>query len=186
MAGKLARYFASSAARRTDERLKKILSDGGFTVKWTMTPAQKDVLEAIVAENVALIKSIPQESLARVEGSVMRSVQTGRDLHSLTKELVEGFGVSKKRARFIARDQNSKATSLLQRVRFMETGVTECVWMHSSAGKVPRPSHVKAGRDKVRFDPKVGWFDPDLKKYIWPGTEINCRCVCRPVVRGFE
>jgi SPP1 gp7 family putative phage head morphogenesis protein len=181
-----ARYFAASVGKRTDEQLKKILRDGGFTVKWDMSPAQKDVLEAIVAENVVLIKSIPQEALGRVEGAVMRSVQEGRNLKSLTDELVKGFGVTKRRARFIARDQNNKATSLLQRVRFVENGVTECIWMHSSAGKTPRPSHVKAGRDKISFDPKMGWWDPHLSKYIWPGTEPNCRCTCRPVVKGFE
>jgi uncharacterized protein with gpF-like domain len=185
-AKRYARYFAISTAKRTDEQLRRILREGGFSVKWNMTPGQKDVLEAIVAENVALIRSIPQESLARVEGAVMRSVQTGRDLKSLTDDLVKGFQISKKRARFIARDQNNKASSMLQRVRFVENGITECMWMHSSAGKTPRPSHVKAGRDKVKFDPRFGWYDPHLEKYIWPGTEPNCRCTMRPIIRGFE
>ena len=183
---RLARYFAASVANRTDERLRKILRDGGFTVRWSPSQAQRDVLEAVVAENVALIRSIPQEALLRVEGAVMRSVQQGRDLSSLYDELREGFGVTKRRARLISRDQNNKATSMLQRARFVENGITECVWMHSSAGKEPRPSHVKAGRDRVRFDPKVGWWDPHEKKYVWPGTLINCRCTCRPVIKGFS
>lgn len=185
-AGRLARYFADKTSRRSDDRLKKILRDGGFTVEWRPSQAQRDVVEAIVHENVALIKSIPQEALLRVEGAVMRSVQQGRDLSSLYRELREGFGVSRRRARLISRDQNNKATSMLQRARFVENGITECVWMHSSAGKEPRPSHVKAGRDRVRFDPRVGWFDPHEKKYIWPGTLINCRCTCRPVIKGFS
>ena len=185
-AGRWARYFAMSVSKRTDAQLQKILRDGGFTVAWKMTPAQKDVLEAIVQENVALIKSIPQELLTRVEGLVMRSVQEGRNLQDLTRELSHGFGITRKRAKLIARDQNNKATSLLQRIRFVENGITECIWMHSSAGKKPRPSHVKAGKDKVKFDPRIGWWDPDEEKYIWPGTLINCRCTCRPVVRGFE
>jgi uncharacterized protein with gpF-like domain len=186
MSEKLARYFAKGAQDRADGDLKRILREAGFTVEWTMTPAMRDVVGAIVAENVALIKSIPREQLDRVEGAVMRSVQQGRDLKMLYDELREGFGVSKKRARLISRDQNNKATSLLQRARFVESGIRECIWMHSHAGKTPRPSHVKAGRDKVRFDPAVGWYDPHEKKHIWPGVLINCRCTCKPVIKGFS
>lgn len=186
MSVNLGKYFAKDISKRSDRALKKILKDGGFAVDFRMTKAQRDVLNAIVQENVALIKSIPREYLNRVEGAVMRSVQTGRDLKSLTDELKQGYGITKRRAIFIARDQNNKATALLTRARHMEIGITECIWMHSHAGKKPRPSHVKAGKDKVRYNVAEGWLDPAINKRIWPGTEINCRCVSKPVLKGIE
>jgi SPP1 gp7 family putative phage head morphogenesis protein len=185
LAPKLADYFSLAVSERTDGALQAMLRKGGFSVKFKLTRAQHDVLKATVNQNVTLIKSIPSQYFTNVEGIVMRSVQTGRDLGQLTKDLQNEFGVTKRRAAFIARDQNNKATAALTRERQASIGVTEAVWMHSGAGKHPRPSHVKAGRDGVRYDIKIGWFDPEVRKFILPGELPNCRCVSRAVIPGF-
>lgn len=185
LADDLASYFAQSVSQRSDAALKAALKKGGFTVEWKMTRAQRDVVNSVVHENVSLIKSIAQQHLGKVEGVVMRSVQTGRDLGQLTKDLQEQFGVTKRRAAFIARDQSNKATASLTRARQLEVGIEQAVWVHSGGGKHPRASHEKAGRDKVTFEVAKGWYDPDEKKYVLPGELINCRCVSRAVVPGF-
>lgn len=185
MAPKLAEWFAQSAAQRSDATLKRILRDGGISVRFQMGRAARDILEATVNQNVALIKSIPQQYFTQVEGAVMRSVTQGRDLASLSKELQEHFGVTKRRAAFIARDQNNKATASITRARQIEMGLTEAIWVHSGGGKHPRPTHVKAGRDRVRYDVRKGWYDPAVKRRIFPGEEPNCRCVSRSVIKGF-
>lgn len=183
-AEKMAEYFSKSVKNRSDKRLKKILRDAGATVEFKMTPAQKDIIAATVNANVSLIKSIPEQYLTQVEGIVMRSVQTGRDLHQLSTDLQKQFGVTKRRAALIARDQNNKATSALQRARQIELGIKEAVWMHSHAGKVPRPTHVKMNGKK--FDVAQGMWDPAENKYILPGELINCRCTSRSVLPGFN
>jgi hypothetical protein len=170
-APKLARWFAQKASRRSDATLQRILRDGGFSVKFTMTPAAADIIDAAVAENVALIKSIPSQYLTQVEGAVMRSVRQGRDLGPLAKELRAQYGVTKRRAALIARDQNAKATADMTRARQVEKGY-KAIWRHSHAGKTPRPSHV--ANDGKTYDPARGWWDPHEKKLIWPGTLINC------------
>jgi len=183
MAPKLAAWFAGDAARRSDAALRKILRDGGMSVRFKMTPAQRDAMQATIGEQVGLIRSIPQQHFAQVEGMVMRSVAAGRDLAPLARELREQFGVTKRRAALIARDQNNKATATLTRVRQIELDITEAKWLHSHGGRKPRPTHV-ANHGKV-YKVAEGWFDPAIKKHIWPGTEINCRCVSRPVIKGF-
>ena len=182
----LARYFAQAVADRSDLALKRALKRGGFSVEFKLTPAARDVLGATVYENVGLIRSIAQEHLAAVEGMVMRSVAAGRDLESLSKGLQEQFGVTKRRAALIARHQNNLATASIQRVRQIEIGVTDAVWLHSGGGRHPRPSHVKAGRDRVRYSVKEGWWDPDERKHVLPGELINCRCTSIPIVPGFS
>ena len=186
MAERLAEYFAKSVAGRSSANLRQILKDGGWTVDFKMTAAMRDIRDATVHANVQLIKSIPQQYLAQVEGIVMRGVQTGRDLGQVSQELQEQFGVSKRRAAFIARDQNSKASAAFTRARQIEIGIDEAVWVHSGGGKVPRPSHVKAGRDKQRYNVREGWFDPHEKAWILPGTLINCRCTSRAVIKRFS
>lgn len=139
-------------------------------------------MDSIVAENVSLIKSIPQQYLVNVQGVVLRAVQAGRDASTLSIELKKQFGVSQRRASLIARDQNNKATAMIHRARQMELELFEAIWLHSSAGKKPRPTHV-ANHGKT-YDVRTGWFDPAVKKHIWPGTEINCRCVSKTIVAG--
>lgn len=182
----LAAYFSTQVRRRTDSALTHALKKGGFSIRFKMTRPMRDALGGIVHENVSLIRSIPERYLTQVEGMVARSVTTGRDLKQLTHDIQQEFGVARRRAILIARDQNNKATANLQRVRQLELGVTEAVWVHSGGGKEPRPSHMKAGRDKVVFNLKEGWYDPDEGKHILPGELINCRCVSRPVIPGFS
>jgi SPP1 gp7 family putative phage head morphogenesis protein len=186
LAKDLASYFATEVAKRTDAQLLAALRRGGFTVKFVNTRATNDVIRSVIAENVSLIKSIPEQHLGAVEGIVLRSVQRGGDLASLVKDLQERHQVTRRRAELIARDQTNKATAMLQRTRQLELGIREAIWVHSGGGRHPRASHVRAGRDRVRFDLKTGWYDPEEQRYVLPGELINCRCVARPVVPGLS
>ena len=150
-----------------------------------MTPATRDIMQATINQQVSLIKSIPSRYFTQIEGIVMRSVQIGRDLGQLTTDLQDQFGITKRRAAFIARDQNNKATASMNRARQDEIGVTEAIWVHSGGGKHPRPTHLKAGREKTRYDIKEGWLDPALGRHIFPGEEPNCRCVSKSIIPGF-
>lgn len=182
LAPKMAEYFAKEAGDRVDGELKQMLRDAGFTVKFRPTRAQNDVLQATINENVSLIKSISSEHLTQVEGIVMRSVQTGRDLGTLSKALQDQYGVAKRRAAMIARNQNNMATATLTRVRQTELGITKARWLHSAGGKQPRPSHVEfSGKE---YDIAKGAFLDGV--WTWPGHEINCRCVSIPIIPGFD
>ena len=183
-AEELAAYFAKSAAQRSSASLRSILKKGGWTVKFKMTRAMQDILAATVAENVSLIRSIPSEFSTQVEGLVMRSVTVGRDLSVLSKSLEKKFDLPRNRAILISRDQNNKATAVFTRARYLEMGIKQAIWLHSAGGKKPRPTHVRNSGKK--YDVEKGWLDPAVGRYIWPGTEINCRCVARPVVKGFS
>jgi len=183
-APELAKYFTKSVHKRTNAQLHKILKEAGFEINFKMTKAQKDIAAAIVHENVALIKSIPEQYLKNVEGDVMRAVQTGMDVGTLQKKLQANYGVSKKRASLIARDQNSKANSSFDRARQLELGVEQAIWRHSHGGKTPRPSHV--ANDGKTFDVAKGWYDPDEGAWIQPGELINCRCYSEAIIPGFK
>jgi len=183
-APKLAKYFSQKIADRSDAQLRQILKDAGFSVPFKMTKPMNDVMQATINEQVGLIKSIAQQHLGAVEGMVMRSVSEGRDLYTLSKELRHRYGITARRAALIARDQNNKATATMNRVRQQELGIETAIWMHSHAGKEPRPSHL--ANDGKPYKIAEGWYDPDEKKYVWPGTLINCRCFSKPVVAGFD
>jgi SPP1 gp7 family putative phage head morphogenesis protein len=183
MAWNLGEWFAISIDKRNHNALRKILKEGGWTVQYQRTRKMNEVMTAIVSENVSLIKTIPQQFHGKIEPMVMNSVAAGRNIGALRKELQSTFKVTRKRADLIARDQNNKATNQLARVRYMGMDLKEAIWMHSHAGKTPRPTHL-ANHGK-KFDLLTGWFDPHERKWILPGYLINCRCTMRPVVKGF-
>lgn len=180
----LAKYFAKSVNQRSDAQLKAILRKSGFAVKFTMTKEMRDVMDATVGEQVGLIKSIPQQYLTQVEGLVMRSVAKGGDLQQLKKDLLKRYNITAKRAGLIARDQNNKATTMMHRARCQELELFEQEWMHSHAGKEPRPKHVAA--DGKRYDVRKGLKVGDKGQWVHPGEEINCRCVGRVIIPGMS
>lgn len=183
LAPELGAWFAQGVADRSDAALKGSLKRAGFSVEFKLTAPVNDVLQATMAQQVGLIRSIAAEHLAKVEGVVMRSVQAGRDMGSLATELEATYGVTKRRAAFIARSQNNIATATITRTRQQGLGIEQAQWVHSAGGRVPRPEHVAAGRDKLVYEVGKGAFLEG--KWTWPGVEINCRCVSRSVIPGF-
>jgi uncharacterized protein with gpF-like domain len=176
----LAKYFAVSVKERSDADLKRILKKAGMTVEFKLTQDVRDALNAIVAENVSLIKSIPEQYLTQVEGLVMRSVVAGRDLKTLTDELQQRYQITRRRAAFIAIDQGNKSTSAIQKIRYLDAGIERAVWHHSHAGREPRPTHV--ANDGKEYDVKTGWWDPAVKQHIIPGFLPRCRCFSSPIL----
>lgn len=182
LAETLPQRLADRILQHSDSALGNGLRAKGFMVKFTMSAPMNDAYRAVIGENVALIKSIALQHTTEVEGLVMRSVARGRDLGELTTQLKQRFGITQRRAALIARDQNNKATSTLQAARQKSIGITEGIWKHSHAGRVPRPSHLKA--DGTKFDLSKGLYLDG--KWVMPGEEINCRCGWTPVLPGFD
>jgi len=180
-AEKLAEWHTKSTLNYTDADMKAMLKDAGFTVQMQITPAMQTAYDAVIAEQVGLITNMSTQQLAQIETLVMQSVQSGRDLATLTDALENQFGITRRRAKLIARDQNNKATQTLTRTRQQELGLRQSIWRHSHAGKVPRPSHVKA--DGKTYDLDKGMFLDG--KWTFPGIEINCRCFSTPIIPGF-
>lgn len=182
----LSLWFASSITGRTDRSLKADFRKAGFTVKFQQSPAMRAAFEAVVAENVALIRSIGAQHLEGVQVALSQSVAAGRDLSVLSDHLTKRVGVTKRRAALIARDQNNKATATMVRTRALENGITQARWQHSAGGKTPRPEHVKAGRDRMVYNIAEGHDFGNGEGTVWPGTAINCRCVAIPLIPGFD
>ena len=180
----LATWFAGKTRNYSDLALKKALKDAGFSVEFKLTESMKNTFNAVLSDQVGLIRSIAQQHLAKVETLVFQSAAVGRDLETLTKALKKQFGVTQRRAELIARDQNNKATAVFNRARRLDIGITQARWRHSTAGHKPRPEHVAAGKDdggKGRvYDVSKGCFLEGV--WTWPGHEINCRCYDVPII----
>ena len=177
-APRIAESYVKDIFKASGSAMRSSLKAAGWAVEFEMTPSVRDAVNASMAENVGLIRSIPEQYLQRVEGAVMRSYSAGRDLQTLVGDIKNIYGVTQKRAVLIARDQSNKANAVATRTRQMELGITEAIWMHSHGGKHPRPDHVAANGKRY----KIAEGCEISGEFVQPGEEINCRCASRPVL----
>jgi len=179
MAPQIAEAYLKGMFKASDSAMRQALKDAGWSVEFKMTREVRQAFQASLAENVGLIKSIPEQYLQQVEGVVMRSYTAGRDLETMVKDLQALYPKVGNRAVLIARDQSNKANGVVTRTRWKELGITDAIWMHSHAGKVPRPDHVAANGKRYKIDEgcKISG------EFVFPGeTKINCRCTGRPIL----
>jgi len=184
MAQRIADDFATRSQRATQISIMGQFKKAGFTVAFKPTRESIEAYRIVAAENVGLIRSIPRKYHAEVEQKVWNAVRNGSDLNKLSTELRKAYGSTIKRAALIARDQNAKAKAVIERVRQQELGIRRGIWMHSNAGKEPRPTHV--AMNGKPYDLAKGMWDSDEKEWVHPGQLINCRCTMKPVIEGFE
>lgn len=113
-------------------------------------PRLGETLTASVLENVGLIKSVPRRFFDDVEQTVLRQFRTGQRASDIAPEISERFGVSRKRAAFIARDQVSKLNGDLTRMRQVELGIPGYIWRTSL------DERVRGSEEGSLFGPKTG------------------------------
>lgn len=141
--------------------------------------AKVRIVESGIAENVALIKSIPKQYHEQVQGAVMRNVAVGGNAQKLVAELSQISDKSSRRIKLIANDQIAKATALLDQQNAVELGFTKAIWKKSIAGKTHRKTHAEANNKE--FDIKKGCLIED--EYIMPRWKINCKCSYKLILK---
>ena len=124
------------------------------------------------AQNVQLIKSIPEQYLSRVETIVRQGVVSGVSGKELAKQISDASGVTLRRANIIARDQTSKANAQLSEYRMKDLGINRYIWTTSHDERV-RPSHRALDGKEFSFDKPPSEGNP--------GQPVLCRCWARPV-----
>lgn len=182
-ATELANEIVGKTIKSADTGLQSAARAEGFNINMQWTEAMTQGVDAIVAENVSLIRSIPEKYFTEVEGMVYRSVSRGGDRGELVKEIMSNFshreGITLRRAKIIANDQVRKATSRLSVIRQQAAGITEGIWIHSAGQNDPRHKHVKA--NGKRFKLSEGLPIGDKGENVLPGECISCSCSFRPL-----
>lgn len=186
-AKKIAPQFVDDVEKQSTAATLHSLSVAG--IKAPTSAYNENVANTIQASkdyNYTLITSLSKEAHERIYGAVMLSL-TSPDPEkqgpsairaALVKEGIE----SKNRIKLIARDQTSKIYASLSDERLEQNGCEEFEWLHSSAGKTQRHSHVeKNGQIFKLKDPRL-WEGKKADQGP-PGWAINCRCRKVPVYR---
>lgn len=180
LADRLASNFVRTTLGAIDREQKKSF---GIDVLQN-SPEIRARMQAAAIQNANLIKSIPEQYLKDVANSVLANMRTGLLPREVAKQIEDEYGVTKRRARFIARDQTAKVNGELTKHRQLDAGYEFFEWMDSDDERV-RSSHRKIAEADVGYGKGIYRWD-DLPKNergerIQPGSDYQCRCGSRPV-----
>ena len=140
-------------------------------------------LELFANQNSELIKSLTETEMDRVSGIVQRGIQEGATYNAIQENIQKSFGITRRHARLIARDQTSKLNASLTKLRQQESGITEYIWQTSNDERV-RTDHRAMSGKRCRWDDPTVYFDDQTQKWkkrssiggtqVHVGTDVNC------------
>jgi SPP1 gp7 family putative phage head morphogenesis protein len=138
----------------------------------TANPDLRSLSKSFVSENVALIKSIQEESLTKVEGVINTGFKNGITVDRISQQIEDKFDTSSSRARLIARDQIGKLNGSISRSRQTTAGLTKYIWRTAGDERVRESHEENEGQE-------FSWDDPPEDTGN-PGEDIQCRCYAEP------
>lgn len=135
--------------------------------------AVRETLESVLGRNVALIRSVSDETRARIADIVFRGFQSRSPARDVAREIRDATGMARTRSLGIAIDQSNKLSALLDDERMREAGIDDWRWIHSGK-KHFRPTHrARSGRI----------YNVNNQPADLPGMLPYCGCKKQAIIR---
>lgn len=177
---------AEELSRSTLEDLHKQfekLTPEDLHIPVEMNAEMEEKVRKDYTENIHLsINNLSQEMTERLRYRVEQAVGQGMRASELKEILMAEYGISKNRAKFIARQDTSLFVAKYRQVRYEEASINEYQWSTSHDERV-RPDHIAL--NGMIFS----WDNPPITNRATgarnnPGEDFGpCRCVALPVYR---
>ncbi len=113
----------------------------------------------------------------------MARTSQGYRYETLVAEIQKSYGISQRKAKFLARQETSLLMSKFKQVRYQEAGSNEYIWdcVAGSSAHPVRHFHL-LNRGKIfRWDTGAPINANGDRKN--PGQDYNCRCFAKPIIR---
>ncbi len=141
------------------------------------------------SENLKLyIQKFADGEIFSLREAVEENAREGYRFDKLVPKIKQRYGVSVRKAKFLARNETSIFMSKYHEQRYGEAGITEYIWSTSHDARV-RPALGTNGSDNHRvLDGRTFRFsnppvvDPAKGRKANPGQDYNCRCVAIPIL----
>ena len=174
--------IANMTRKATIREWKKVVHDTlgvDLLDDYYMGEFYRESLGRWIDKNVDLIKSIPSDTLREMSQIVSDGFLSGKTTTYIMKTIQKRYGVNKRRARLIARDQISNLNRNISQQQQIDAGCEEYELSTSGDSRV-RESHRQLNHKRFRWDsPPV--VDAKTGRRCHPGEDYQCRCVALPV-----
>jgi len=147
-----------------------------ITIAPQLTDAQRGIIAAEWGQNLDLyVKGWASQRILEMREKVQANAFDGRRSSQLIDMLKYNYGVSQRKAKFLARQETSLLLSKFRETRYRDAGSNRYRW---STSRDERVRH-----DHEKLDGKVfQWDQPPITNH-WtgkrnnPGEDFGCRCV---------
>lgn len=150
-------------------------------------------LELFANQNAQLIQNMTVNEIERVSGYIQRAIQEGSSYQSVVESIEKSFGITRRHAKLIARDQTSKLNGSLTKLRQQEAGISMYRWQTSDDERVRQDHRVLDGKI-CRWDDPTVYYNSQTKKWekrsriggtnVHTSVDVNCRCVPIPILEA--
>lgn len=172
-----------------DKRIWSVDSDlkstmKGLTVVPQLTKERAKVISEDYTNNMKLyIQEWTEKEIKELRQKMQVHSFKGLRYEGMIKEIQKSYDVSKKKAKFLARQETSLLMTGFKQQRYQEAGVRDYKWrcVVGTTRHPVRPMHKKLDGKMFSFDnPPV--TSPNGARNN-PGQDYNCRCVAVPIVK---
>jgi SPP1 gp7 family putative phage head morphogenesis protein len=135
------------------------------------------------------IKNFTADEIVRLRKSIADSAAAGNRYEATIRAIQESYGVTARKAKFLARQETSLLMTKFKQVRYQAAGVNEYRWacVAGSPKHPVRPSHRALNGKIFRWDaPPITTGPGEPVRRNNPGQDYNCRCAAIPLVRFKE
>lgn len=150
-------------------------------------------LELFANQNAELIQNMTTNEIERVSGYIKRAIQEGSSYDSVVENIEKSFGITRRHAKLIARDQTTKLNGSLTKLRQQESGIKTYKWQTSGDERVRQDHRVLDGKI-CRWDDPTVYLNENTNKWekrskiggtnVHTSQDVNCRCIPVPIVEG--
>lgn len=158
-----------------------------ITVAPKLTRAQSKKITQEWQENFErYIKDFTQKEIKQLRRDIRKSVMQGDRYGSLVGTIQKSYGVSRNKAKFLARQETGLLMAKFKETRYTQIGSMEYKWgCVAGSPKHPVRTWHKSLEGKI-----FRWDDPPITtgpgepiRKNNPGEDFNCRCFARPIIR---
>ncbi|MBU66431.1 MAG: phage head morphogenesis protein [Cupriavidus sp.] len=137
-------------------------------------------MQALMAEQVTLIKSIPLDAAKRVHTLTIEGIEDSTRAAEISKAIQASGDVAKSRADLIARTEVSRTASTLTEARALHVGSPGYFWRTAADSDV-REDHRELEGKFIPWDqPPIA--DKRTGRRAHAGCIYGCRCYPEPVI----
>ena len=152
-----------------------------ISIKPVLNEYQKTILSTEYTTNLDLyIKGWLEDTIPKLREEVQEHAFKGGRAESLSRVIMDSYGTSQNKAKFLARQETSLLMSKFKESRYTDIGITKYKWSGADDFR-ERPDHKALNGKIFRFDtPPI--TDRKTGARNNPGEDFNCRCQAIPIV----
>lgn len=167
-----------------DHQFKKTTADS-ITVTPQLGEAARRRLAERYTNNLDLyVEGWEEEAVARLRKKIEQGALAGFRAEALEGLIKAEWGVSRRKAAFLARQETSLLVSKFREERYKEAGIRQYRWETSHDERVRHDHKELNGRVFSFDDPPITDRATGAKNN--PGEDFNCRCLAIPLLKGVK